>query len=85
MEIHFTKHAKEKFRVLARHGVVITEKKVSQTVRLPERIDDSRNPLIIAQSKLNSDHVLRVVYKIEEGIIIIITFYPGRTSQYEPR
>jgi len=84
MKIHFTRHAREKFEVLARHGIDITEAKIIRTVRNPE-YKDARNryPLIIAQSALDSKRVLRVVYKIEKETIIVITFYPGRKSQYE--
>ena len=81
MEIHFTKHAKEKFTVLSRHGVRLSPRKVITTVESPEQIDYSRMPLYIAQATLDSNRVLRVVYKIEDSAIIIITFYPGRKSQ----
>ena len=83
MEIYFTKHAEEKFRVFARHGVRIAKRRVIQTIKNPERYDYSRPPLIIAQRDLDSSHVLRVVYKIESKIIVVITFYPGRKLQYE--
>jgi len=33
MEIHFTKHAREKFRMLARHGVRISKKDVVETLK----------------------------------------------------
>lgn len=83
MEIYFTKHAKEKFSVLLRHDVKITRKKVVETVEFPEYVDHSRAPLIVAQSTLDNEYVVRVVYKVEEDVIIIITFYPGRKIQYE--
>ena len=81
--IHFTKHARDKFDVLRRHGLDLTEAQVIQAVRAPDLVGTSRWPLLIAQSKLDREHVLRVVYKKEQGIIKIITFYPGRKSQYE--
>ncbi len=49
----------------------------------PDLIDKSRLPLLIAQRKIGRNHVLRVVYKQEFGIIKIITFYPARKKQYE--
>lgn len=82
-EIHFTKHAVEKFAILAHHGVVISRERVLETVEHPDMIDRSRMPLKIAQRGLNRTHVLRVVYREENGIKTIITFYPGRKSQYE--
>jgi len=79
----FTEHAKNKFEILKRHKFLITRKQVLETVEKPELIDKSRLPLLIAQRKIDRDHVLRVVYKKEFGVIKIITFYPGRRKQYE--
>ena len=83
MRIRFTKHALEKFIVLQRHGVAIPRNKVLRTVLAPDTIDYRRIPLLIAQSNLDSTHVLRVVFKDEGTTRIVITFYPGRKSQYE--
>jgi mRNA-degrading endonuclease RelE of RelBE toxin-antitoxin system len=83
MDIYFTRHAREKFKVLAEHGVRISEAKVVDTVKMPDVKDSSRYPLTIAQSDLDKNHVLRVVYKVDAGVIVIITFYPGRKLQYE--
>lgn len=83
MEIHFTKHAREKFRILARHGVKIPKKNVLETLKEPEHREYTRLPLLIVQRSLDENHVLRVVYREEEHVIIIVTFYPGRKSQYE--
>jgi len=81
--IHFTKHAKDKFKILARHGVFINEEKIKEIVLHPDALDTtSRFPLIIAQSKLDNTHVLRVIYKQEDNLKTIITFYPGRIKQY---
>lgn len=81
--IRFTKHARYKFAVLKRHGVIVSRQKVIATVRKPERIDHSRDPLFIAQQTIDAEHVLRVVYKQFGDDKIIITFYPGRSKQYE--
>ena len=83
MTIKFTKHAEDKFEVLRRHGVKISKEKVSGTIRKPDVLNRSRILLIIAQGEFYKRRVLRVVYKIEEGIILVITFYPGRKTQYE--
>lgn len=81
--IIFTKHAKNKFEILKRHKFLISEKQVLETIENPDLIDYSHFPLFIAQRKIDREHVLRVVYKKEGGIIKIITFYPGRKEQYE--
>ncbi len=81
--IILTKHAQEKFKILAKHKFIIEKKQVILTVENPEKIDYSRLPLLIAQRRIDDNHVLRVVYKQEESNLKIITFYPGRTNQYE--
>ena len=83
MTIIFTKHAYQKFDILRRHTVVISEVAVRTTIEQPERLDYSRVPLIIAQRAIDNTHVLRVVYKQEFGVITVITFYPGRKKDYE--
>ena len=81
--IYFTKHAQDKFDILEKHKFYISKEQVAETVTNPEKIDNFHSPLIIAQSKFDKTHVLRVVYKPEDDLIKIITFYPGRRKQYE--
>lgn len=81
--IRFTKHAERKFAILIRHGFRITRDLVISTVENPELIDDRRPPLLIAQRRIDFRHVLRVVYREEDDDRVIVTFYPGRRSQYE--
>lgn len=81
--IHFTKHAEEKFKILREHKFEVSKGQVIGTVESPDLIDRSRLPLLIAQKRISDTHVLRVVYKEENSDKIIITFYPGRTKQYE--
>jgi hypothetical protein len=83
MNVRFTRHAVEKFERLKRHGVMISKSKVIQIVLQPDMIDYRKSPLLIAQSELDKRHVLRVVYREEGNMRVVITFYPGRKSQYE--
>ena len=85
MEIVFTKHANEKFEILKKYSVFITRRKVMDVLAHSDQRDYSRNPLIIAQGTLDPSHVIRIVYKVEQSNIIVITFYPGRKSQYEKK
>lgn len=85
MDIHFTKHSNEKFHVLSRHGVIVSKKKVIDTVENPEIVDYKRLPLLIAQSSFGKNKVLRVVYRNYKNFVAIITFYPGKKSQYEKK
>lgn len=80
--IHFTKHAEEKFAILRRYGFRISRRQVVDALTSPDIIDYSRLPLCIAQKRLDQTHVLRVVYKREGDRWIVITFYPGRITQY---
>ena len=80
--IHFTRHASEKFRILRNHGVAISKSTVVRAVTHPEFIDRSRMPLKIAQVNFDKTRVLRVVYREEKDTKVVITFYPGRKSQY---
>jgi len=81
--IHFTKHAREKFVILEEHGFRASKEEVVEAINNPDKIDYSRSPLFIAQKDISPTHVLRVVYKIENSVKIIITFYPGRKKQYK--
>lgn len=82
MKIVFSRHAQEKFQVLARHGLYIERHMVVDAVQKPAHLDYSRAPLVIAQIPLDRTHVFRVVYKQEGNQILVITFYPGRIKQY---
>ena len=82
MTIHFTKHAEAKFALLKGHGFIVSKRRVIQTVKESEVIDHSRSPLLIAQKSVDSEHVLRVVYRVDQDSVTIITFYPGRAKQY---
>ena len=83
--IIFTKHALNKFALLKRHKVLVPKKVVLKAVTKPDLIDHSRSPLLIGQIQFDKNHVLRVVYKRENGNIKVITFYPGRKTQYEKK
>ena len=85
MQVRFTAHANEKFAVLKRHGVSVSKRRVIQTVEKPDRIDYSRLPLLIAQKEFDRTRVLRVVYRKEGEMVVVITFYPRRKSQYEKK
>lgn len=82
MNIFFTKHALDKFGVLERHSFSVSKEQVLETVENPDLIDKSRLPLWVAQKSIDPEHVLRVVYRQEEDMKVIITFYPGRKKQY---
>jgi len=84
MGVRYTKHALDKFKILKRHGVRISKSFVSQTVKNPELEDNiSRAPLKIAVGRIDKDHYLRIIYRQEKKVRVIITFYPVRRGRYE--
>jgi len=81
--IRFTRHASEKFVILAERGCPVERSGVLQILREPEVIEECRPDRRIAQGPLNSDHVLCVVFEENETEIVVATLYPGRRSRYE--
>jgi hypothetical protein len=83
IEIVFSLHALQKFDILRRHGIEVSQARVSEIVISPEQTDHDSLGNPIAQGRLDDTHVLRVVYRIQENKRIVITFYPGRRERYE--
>ena len=83
MHFRYTKHARGKFQKVKEAGYSINRKQVEQTILLPKKSEGKPDGTIIAMDLLDEKHVLRVVYRYENDIIIIITFYPGRRKAYE--
>lgn len=84
VRVEFTKHANEKLKIFRQHGLRISKKFVSDTVKDPELEDsESRKPLKIAISDLDSKHYLRVIYKQVGQVRKVITLYPARKGRYE--
>jgi len=65
--IYFTKHAREKFKILKDHKFIITKSQVIETLNKPDLIDRSRESLLIAQRRISQTHVLRAVYRKENN------------------
>ena len=83
VKVVFTKHAKKKFKNLAKLGFVISRKDVLSTIHTPEHVDhESDRPKIIVSRQINQKYIIRVVFKNEGDIIIVITFYPTRKGRY---
>lgn len=84
MRIVFTKHALvDKFTKLKGHNFNLTQDDVIAVIKDPENIDkESDSPKIIASKSFDKKHILRVVYKVENDIIKVITFYPAEKGRY---
>ncbi len=79
----FTKHVLDKLRNLKISRIKITRKLILSTIEYPEDVNSEEDyPNLIASAKLDVDRVIRVVYRIEDSRIIIITFYPAKKGRY---
>jgi len=82
-KVEFTEHAKLKLRILRKHGFMIEENKVVETIIQPDKIILGRMGRLIAQKRLDKEHVLRVIYETEDDKLKVITLYPARRERYE--
>jgi len=79
--VTFTRHAEEKFKMLAQHGFMVTREQVQVTVMAPDLTLPQSEGRFLAQKRLSERHVLRVIYRCQEDERIVITFYPGRRDR----
>ncbi len=84
MKIIFTNHAiKDKFPQLLKRNFKVAKEDIKSVINNPEHTDKiSDYPKIIASKEFDEKHILRVVYKVERGIIKVITFYPAEKGRY---
>lgn len=84
MKVKYTRHAAvDKFLMFKRHKFKMTKKLVKEAIINPEHEDrESDAPKIIVSKSIDSKHILRVVYRREGDIIIVITFYPAEKGRY---
>ncbi len=74
---------RDKIPLLEKQGFKITLKKIEDVVMNPDHKDEVTDaPKIIVSKEYDEKHVLRVVYKIEGGIIKTITVYPAEKGRY---
>lgn len=84
MKIVFSKHiVNDKIPLLRKRGFIVTKNQIREVIDDPDHKDEtSDSPKIIASRDLDQHHVLRVVYKVEDGIIKAITVYPAEKGRY---
>jgi len=69
---YFTKYAEQKFDILNKHKIYFTREQIEDTVGAPDKVG-KKNKLLIAQKEN-----IKVIYKKEEEVIKIITFFPTK-------
>ena len=82
-QFYFTYHAKQKFKLVKKAGFPLTRQQVKNTINNPNKIEDRSDGTFIASKILDSTYIIRVVYRIENDIIVVITFYPAKRKAYE--
>jgi len=83
MKILYAKHAEMKFQILKKHNFIVTKKQIRDIVENPESIKRGRKSRLIAQGPITKTHLIRVIYRQENNVITVITFYPARRQRYE--
>ena len=76
-------HAQIKIELLKNHGMVIAEDFVNNAVLKPDKVEKGYKERLIAQKKMDRDHVVRIVYEEHDDYFLVITVYPGRRDRYE--
>lgn len=84
MKVTYTNHANKKFKDLEKLGIKVTKTLIQKIISGPLHLDTETDfPKIIASGKYYDEHILRVVYRKEGAIIIVVTFYPTRKGRYQ--
>ncbi len=78
--IYYTKYAEKKFDILNKHGVFFTKEQIKDTMKTPDKTD-----VISTNTNKNNFYScekdgIKVIYKKESGITLIITFYPTKNK-----
>jgi len=79
--IRFTRHAHHKFELLKKYGFSVSEDTVREAVTNPSRLD-GRDDQLLALKPINPEYAIRVVYKIVNDNIVVVTFYPVRRERF---
>lgn len=80
-KVSFTRHAREKFQFLKGYGFEITEASIRDAVLNPSRME-RKDDQLLALKPLDQIHAVRVVYKIVNDNIVVVTFYPVRRERF---
>jgi len=81
--ILFSDHALDKIELLKKHSIFVEIELIEKTVKTPDSTNKGYGNRLVAQSSLDENHVLRVIYEESDDEIRIITIYPARRKRYE--
>lgn len=80
-KIRFTGHARQKFELLRKFGFEVSEATVKEAVVSPSRLD-RRGDQILALKPIDREYAIRVVYKMVNDNIVVVTFYPVMRERF---
>lgn len=80
-KIRFTKHAHEKFKFLRKYGFMLSEDSVKEAVIDPTRLE-RRNDQLLALRPIDREYAIRVVYRVLNDNIVVVTFYPVKRERF---
>jgi hypothetical protein len=79
--VEFTKHAYDKFELLRKYGFDISRATVEEAVASPYLVD-RRDDQVLVLKPLDQEYALRVVYKMVNDNIVVVTFYPVKRKRF---
>lgn len=84
MKITFSRHVVEdKIPQLKEMGFRVSLNSIKEIIKNPDHTDGlSDEPKYIASKAIQDNYILRVVYKVDSGIIKVITIYPTTRGRY---
>jgi hypothetical protein len=80
-KVEFTKHAYDKFELLRKYGFDISRATVEEAVASPSLVD-RREDQVLVLKPLDREYALRVVYKMVNDNIVVVTFYPVKRKRF---
>ncbi|PIR13400.1 hypothetical protein COV49_02440 [Candidatus Falkowbacteria bacterium CG11_big_fil_rev_8_21_14_0_20_39_10] len=73
--IHFTKYAEKKFDILNKYKVYFTKEQIEDCLKLSDKTNKKGKYLTARKENI------KVVYKKEDGVVSVVTFYPIRNKE----
>lgn len=80
-KIGFTRHAREKFQLLKKYGFEVSDTLVREVVMNPIRVD-RKDDLVLALKPLDREYAIRVIYRMVNDNIVVVTFYPVKRERF---
>ena len=83
MIIHYTKNAEEKFFVLQEHGCQILKEDITSIIATPVGVEKRKEYTYVRGAVPPEEGLWEVIYKKEDSIVSVMTFYPVKSKEDE--